>query len=535
MLPLTTSPPTAVAEPRMAELVAVGDEVAPPVAPVPPELPDWAAGWAAAVELAAPVSPVFVLPDWALDAPEEPDVAVGLMVTVEAPPAPPLAVPVETPLPPEPPTTWAPAGCTAPTRAAAAMANANATSERRLAVADWAGRAELLVAIVTCTSFTAIGEAVPPDNPTKRGDRGHHACRRAHTVSVSSGRTSMRYKLLGRTGLRVSELALGTMTFGSDWGWGADKDESQAQFDAFAEAGGNFVDTANRYTNGTAERYVGEFVAADRASFVIASKYTLSRDGRDANGSGNHRKSLVESLEASLRRLGTDYIDIYWAHIWDPCTPIEEMMRALDDQVRAGKILYTGISDAPAWVISRANTMAEARGWTPFCALQSQYSLVERNAERELLPMSVNLDIGFTAWGALGTGLLTGKYNNDPTGGGGRIHSAGWGGLEAHKLAIAREVVAVAEEMGASASQVALSWVRQQSPTMIPVIGARKASQLVDNLGCVDVVLGAEHLERLDAVSKIELGFPYDFIRGGRSSFMGQVAEQIDDHRHTVV
>lgn len=345
----------------------------------------------------------------------------------------------------------------------------------------------------------------------------------------------MRYKLLGRTGLRVSELALGTMTFGPDWGWGADKAESSAMFDAFAEAGGNFIDTANRYTNGTSERFVGEFVGHDRERFVIATKYTLSRDGHDPNGSGNHRKCLVEALDASLRRLGTDYIDVYWAHIWDPCTPIEEMMRALDDQVRAGKVLYVGISDAPAWVISRANTMAEARGWTPFSAIQSQYSLVERNAERELLPMTTNLDLAFTAWGALGTGLLTGKYNDDPTGGGGRIHTAGWGTLEEHKMAIAREVVAVAAEVGVTASQVALSWVRQQSPMMIPVLGARKASQLADNLGCVDVVLSPEHLDRLDAVSKIVLGFPYDFIKGGRSSFMGEIADRIDDHRHTAV
>ena len=179
--------------------------------------------------------------------------------------------------------------------------------------------------------------------------------------------------------------------------------------------------------------------------------------------------------------------------------------------------------------------MAELRGWTPFCAIQSQYSLVERNAERELLPMSRNLDLAFTAWGALGAGLLTGKYNDDPTGGGGRIHSARWGGLEERKMAVAREVVAVAKEIGVSASQVALSWVRHQSPTMIPVIGARKVSQLVDNLGCVDVDLSAEQLRRLDEVSKIELGFPYDFITGGRDSFMGPMSGQVDDHRHTVV
>ena len=345
----------------------------------------------------------------------------------------------------------------------------------------------------------------------------------------------MRYKLLGRTGLRVSELALGTMTFGTDWGWGADKDESQAMFDAFAEAGGNFIDTANRYTNGTSEHFVGDFVREDRERFVVATKYTLSRDGEDPNASGNHRKSLVESLEHSLRRLRTDYVDVYWVHIWDPCTPIEETMRALDDQVRLGKVLYLGVSDAPAWVIARANALAEERGWTRFSAIQSQYSLVERNAERELLPMTVNLDLAFTAWGALGTGLLTGKYNDDPTGGGGRIHSAGWGALEERKLAIAGEVVAVAEDIGATPSQVALSWVRQRSATMIPIIGARKLGQLVDNLGCVDVVLTGEQQARLDEASKIELGFPYDFIRGGRSSFMGPVSEQVDDHRNTVV
>ncbi|HEV3399803.1 MAG TPA: aldo/keto reductase [Actinomycetes bacterium] len=344
----------------------------------------------------------------------------------------------------------------------------------------------------------------------------------------------MRYKLLGGTGLRVSELALGTMTFGPDWGWGADRDECKAMFDAFAEAGGNFVDTANRYTNGTAEKYVGEFVAADRSRFVVASKYTLSRNGADPNGSGNHRKSLVESLEASLRRLGTDYIDVYWAHIWDPFTPLAEMMRALDDQVRAGKILYLGISDAPAWVVARATTLAEERGWTPFSAVQSRYSLVDREADRELLPMSVNLDLTFMPWGALAAGLLTGKYNDDLKAGG-RLTDHGWGGLEEHRLAVAREVAAVAREVGATPSQVALSWVRQRSATMIPIVGARKASQLRDNLGCVKVTLAPAQQDRLDRVSAIERGFPYDFITGGRDSFMGPVTNLVDDHRHTVV
>ena len=345
----------------------------------------------------------------------------------------------------------------------------------------------------------------------------------------------MRYKLLGHTGLRVAELALGTMTFGSDWGWGADKDTSAAMFEAYAEAGGNFIDTANRYTNGTAERLVGELVGDDRDRFVIATKYTLSLDGTNPNAGGNQRKNLVTSLEGSLRRLATDYVDVYWIHIWDTFTPIEETLRALDDQVRKGKVLYIGISDAPAWVVARANAIAELRGWTRFAALQSQYSLVERNAERELLPMSMNLDLSFTAWGALGTGLLSGKYNNDPSGGGGRIAAHGWGGISEQRLAIAAAVVEVAEEIGASASQVALSWVRRQAPNLIPIVGARKLSQLQDNLGCVDVTLSADHLARLDQASAIELGFPYDFIRGGRSSFLGQATELVDDHRGTVV
>lgn len=345
----------------------------------------------------------------------------------------------------------------------------------------------------------------------------------------------MRYKLLGRTGLRVSELALGTMTFGADWGWGADKDESRAMFDAYVEAGGNFVDTANRYTNGTSERLVGELVGDERDRFVVATKYTLSRNSADPNAGGNHRKSLVTALEASLRRLATDYVDVYWVHIWDTFTPIEEMMRALDDQVRAGKVLYLGISDAPAWVVARANAVAEERGWTPFSAIQSQYSLVERNAERELLPMSVNLDLAFTAWGALGAGLLSGKYNDDPSGGGGRISAAGWGDLDEKKLAVARAVVDMARDVGVTASQVALSWVRQQSPTMIPIVGASKAGQLRDNLACLDVTLTQEQLDRLDEASAIELGFPYDFIRGGRSSFLGEATELVDDHRGTVV
>lgn len=220
----------------------------------------------------------------------------------------------------------------------------------------------------------------------------------------------MRYRLLGRTGLRGSEAFLGTMTFGEDWGWGAPVKECRAMFTAYAETGGNVIDTANRYTEGSSERIVGELLGSERDRFVLATKYTLTMDGTDPNASGNHRENLARSVEASLRRLGTDYIDLLWVHIWDPNTPIEETMRALDDLVRAGKVLYIGISDAPAWLISRAQTMAELRGWTPFAGLQLPYSLVKRDIERELLPMAANLDLSVAAWSPLAADVLSGKF-----------------------------------------------------------------------------------------------------------------------------
>ena len=219
----------------------------------------------------------------------------------------------------------------------------------------------------------------------------------------------MRYKLLGKSGLRVSELCLGTMTFGEDWGWGASHEESRKVYDAFREAGGNFIDTANVYTNGTSERLLGEFIQGHREQIVLATKYTNAAPGNDPNAAGNHRKSMVQALEASLKRLKTDYIDLYWLHIWDRITPVEEVMRAFDDLVRQGKILYAGVSDMPAWVVAKANTLAELRGWTPFVGLQIEYSLIERTPERELLPMAADLGLGVTAWSPLAGGVLTGK------------------------------------------------------------------------------------------------------------------------------
>src|SRR6516162_4107250 len=233
----------------------------------------------------------------------------------------------------------------------------------------------------------------------------------------------MQYRLLGNSGLRVSQAALGTMTFGEDWGWGAPKEESLRVYNAFREAGGNFIDTANVYTNGTSETFLGEFVKGHRESVVVATKYTNAIPGTDPNAGGNHRKNMMQSVEASLKRLQTDYIDLYWVHIWDQITPVEEVMRGLDDLVRQGKVLYVGISDAPAWWIAQANTLAMLRGWSPFVGLQIEYSLVERTVERELITMTQALGIGVTAWSPLSGGALTGKYHVHGSDGAGRMSS----------------------------------------------------------------------------------------------------------------
>jgi aryl-alcohol dehydrogenase-like predicted oxidoreductase len=215
---------------------------------------------------------------------------------------------------------------------------------------------------------------------------------------------AMKYRLLGNSGLRVAEMSLGTMTFGTDWGWGSGKDESRKMYDAYRAAGGNFIDTANVYTNGTSENLVGEFIEGHRQQVVLATKYTNAAVGNDPNAGGNHRKSMVQAIEASLRRLKTDYIDLYWLHIWDRMTPVEEVMRAFDDLVRQGKVLYIGVSDAPAWWIAQANTLAQLRGWTPFIGLQIEYSLAERTVERELVPMSKAFQLGLVAWSPLAGG-----------------------------------------------------------------------------------------------------------------------------------
>ena len=348
----------------------------------------------------------------------------------------------------------------------------------------------------------------------------------------------MRYKLLGKSGLRVSELCLGAMTFGDEWGWGASKDESREMYETFLEAGGNFIDTANVYTEGSSESFLGEFMADHRDRVVLATKYTLSGPLQEPNSGGNHRKSMVQAVEASLKRLKTEYIDLYWLHAWDFLTPVDEIMRAFDDLVRQGKVIYIGISDAPAWIVSRANTMAELRGWTAFVGLQVEYSLIERTPERELLPMARELDLGVTAWSPLAGGLLTGKYSRQ--GGKGETRRLdhpmlqGLSDIDERKLAIAEAVQSVAQDSGSTQAQVALAWLRQQPGVIIPIIGARTASQLKDNLGCLDLTLNRKHLERLDEASRIELGFPHDFFKSDlvRQLVYGGMRDSIDNHRN---
>jgi aryl-alcohol dehydrogenase-like predicted oxidoreductase len=359
----------------------------------------------------------------------------------------------------------------------------------------------------------------------------------------------MRYRLLGKSGLRVSELCLGGMTFGEDWGSmlpGASKEDSRKIFDTFVNKGGNFIDTANIYQRGTSEKYLGELISSEREKFVLATKYTLTTNPDDPNASGNHRKNLVQSVNASLKRLNTSYIDLLWVHVWDPLTPIEEVMRALDDMVRSGKILYIGISDAPAWVVSYANAISEERDWTTFVAIQIMYNLIERSAERELLPMAHALDIGVTAWSPLAGGVLSGKYSNTQKNASEQKrfsanHPMSASFVNERNISIAAEVQAIAEEANRTPSQIALNWIRQRKDVhkdkevIIPIIGARTGAQINDNLGCLDFELTQEQLKRLDENSKIQLGFPYDFISESDSANMtflfGNTFSLIDNHR----
>jgi aryl-alcohol dehydrogenase-like predicted oxidoreductase len=339
----------------------------------------------------------------------------------------------------------------------------------------------------------------------------------------------MRYRLLGTSGLRVSELFLGAMTFGEQGGVGAPTEECRRMLDAYAEAGGNVVDTAINYRGGASEAILGELLEGDRDRFVVSTKYTVTRDPKDPNAAGNHRKNLILSLETSLRRLRTDYIDLYWVHLWDRHTPVAETMRALDDAVRAGKVLHVGISDTPAWVVSQANTLADWRGWTPFVALQVPYSLLQRDIERDLLPMAEAFGMTVAAWSPLGGGVLSGKYTK-PGGpeAGTRIAADA---VSEHDRAVARVVQEVADHLGATPSQVAIAWTMARSPAVHPIVGARRVDQLLDNLAALDCVLPDEAVRRLDGATGFVAGFPTDFITETGPWVFGESSKLVDGRR----
>jgi aryl-alcohol dehydrogenase-like predicted oxidoreductase len=281
------------------------------------------------------------------------------------------------------------------------------------------------------------------------------------------------------------------------------------------------------YTNGTSKSFLGEFMKDHRQSVVMATKYTNAAPGTDPNAAGNHRKSMVQAVEASLTRLQTEYIDLYWVHIWDQITPVEEVMRGLDDLVRGGKVLYVGISDAPAWWIAQANTLAHLRGWSPFIGLQIEYSLIERTVERELIPLARALDLGVTAWSPLANGVLTGKYHGHGSSEPGRMSSDTMTEFLPEQQRTDRIIAAVrtaSNQIGRSMAQVALAWLRYRPVPVIAIIGARKLSQLQDNLASFDLTLSSDQVRTLDQASRIELGFPHDlyakemvrtFIYGG--------------------
>lgn len=347
----------------------------------------------------------------------------------------------------------------------------------------------------------------------------------------------MRYKLLGHTGLRVSEVSLGAMTFGQDWGWGSSEEESRRIFDAFLEAGGNFVDTASIYTNGTSERFLGTFMSGQRERIVLATKYSGHAPMlpvTDPNVVGNHRKNLVQTVETSLRNLKTDYIDVLYVHAWDYLTPVEEVMRALDDLVRAGKVLYLGISDTPAWIISRGNTLASLKDWSPFVVTQIEYNLIERTAEREIIPMTHALDIGVTAWSPLAGGLLTGKYATEKKEGNEQRRLDQDTHLDrgnARVQTVVQTLTRVAQEINATPAQVALAWLIRRG--IIPIIGARTLTQFQQNLGVLDVTLPDEAFQSLNDASKIEMGFPHEYalLPFANKTIYGGYFGKIDMHR----
>jgi aryl-alcohol dehydrogenase-like predicted oxidoreductase len=325
------------------------------------------------------------------------------------------------------------------------------------------------------------------------------------------------YVTLGRSGLRVSPFCLGAMTFGEDWGWGSSVADSERIIGRFLERGGNFIDTANVYTKGHSEKIIGDFVGKDparRDRVVIATKFFGNLYNGDPNGGGAGRKSIAAACEQSLRRLQTDYIDLYWMHSWDKFTPIDETMRTLDDLVRAGKVRYIGFSDTPAWKVSQAQTIATFRGWTPLVALQIEYSLIERTVEGELIPMALELGLGVTPWSPLRGGVLSGKYTRENAATakpdrGERVTQF----FKESTHAIVDELIRIAKVRGTSPAAIALAWVQSRPGVASTIIGARRIDQLDQNLAALDVKLSVDEIESLNKLSEPTLNFPAGFLK----------------------
>jgi len=340
----------------------------------------------------------------------------------------------------------------------------------------------------------------------------------------------MEYYTLGNTGLKTSRLALGTMTFGDDWGWGADDAASRQIFDAYVEAGGNFFDTADMYTNGNSERMLGRYVrdAGIRDNAVIATKFSYNAEPGNPNAGGNGRKNIIRALEGSLERLGTDYVDLLILHTWDRVTPAEEVMRTFDDLVSSGKVRHVGLSDVPAWYAARAQTIAELRGYEKLAALQLEYSLIERNIENEFTDLATSHGMGMMVWSPLASGLLSGKYrpSEGATSGEGRLATTAGSGNPAFEKftkrnwAIVAELEAVSRELDRPMAQVALNWVANRPGVASVLIGATKLSQIEGNLGALDFEIPVDLRQRLDAVSEREMSFPYSFFTPGMQAML---------------
>jgi aryl-alcohol dehydrogenase-like predicted oxidoreductase len=335
---------------------------------------------------------------------------------------------------------------------------------------------------------------------------------------------AMNYQLFGtKTGVRVSELALGTSNFGTATSYGAAPAEARRIWQGYVEAGGNFIDTSDAYQQGEAERLVGQFMGADRGDFVLASKYTRTASPTAALAQlGNHRKAMTQAVEASLRRLKTDYLDLYLVHLPDSVTPVEEIARGFEDLARAGKILYGGFSNFPAWRVATAVTLADLRGWVPLVGMQVEFSLLQRTAERELLPMAEGLGLGVMGYSPLGGGVLTGKYRQGETG---RATLLGADVPSAFTNTVLDVLLAVAQEVAAAPGQVATAWVKAQG--VLPLIGVRTRAQLDDQLGAAALTLSPGQLQRLDAVSAVPLGYPHELLAGQQHLLTGNRADRV--------